>query len=573
MVLSETALPYDRPVVGRHRTDQSRWLWAAAAILVLLATTAAAWAEHLSDEGRVVAENVWYAGDDLSRLASEQAAALVVEREEEVLTTAVGIDTGDGRLLLPAGELGFGYDTEAALKAILSVRHTGGPWVEIADFFSGPFRRVTVDDFVTFDAEAAFSRLSDDPRMILQDPVEPTIGLDGGELVVTPGDPGRQIDLSELTSRLALSDVTDGPIEVDIGQGSIPPTVSDEAATIAAGSLNSVTGGGADILVGTADIWVSGPQLREHITAEPIAGSVRVTFDTVAFRQSLERMLPDPVAPFRPPQFEVNGNGVEVVGPGEIPPVCCDQQSVQQAVDSLMAGAAGPYRVDPRPSEDPRHIAWAMGTDVTEKVAEFTTRHGCCEARVTNIHRIADIVRGAYLRPGETISLNEYVGPRTRAKGFVPAGAIRFGRLNPEVGGGVSQFATTIFNAAYFAGLELVEYRSHSLYFDRYPFGREATISDPHPDLVFGNTTQFPVLFWTSYTGTSITVSVFSTNHIEVEELDQRVYRRDLCRHVETDRQRTYPDGRVVVDTIEADYRPAEGIDCNGNPIPIPPGA
>jgi hypothetical protein len=86
------------------------------------------------------------------------------------------------------------------------------------------------------------------------------------------------------------------------------------------------------------------------------------------------------------------------------------------------------------------------------------------------------------------------------------------------------------------------------------------------------NTTEYPILVWTSYTDDSITVSMYSTAHILVEEIDQRTSRRGACTHVETDRQRTYPDGRVVVDTFLADYRPAEGIDCNGNPIPRPPG-
>lgn len=558
--------------MGRHRADQARWVWVGIAILVLLGTAASAWADHLSDKGKVVAENVWFAGSDLSGAGADQASARVAERAEEVLTTEVGILTGDVRVVIPAEELGFGYDEKAALADILARRHTGGILAQLTAFASGPFEAETVGDFITFDQDRALTRLSTDPRMVLKEPVEPVINLERGDLVVTAGVPGRQIDLGGLTSRLGTVDLSEGTVEVDAGQSSIPPTVSDEAATIAAQRLNNLTQSGASILVGTVDVWVSGPQLRRYISADPQAGSVRVSFDTTAFTERLERMIPDPVSPFRPPQFEVNGGEVEVVVVGEIPPVCCDGESVKTAVDALLAGTPGPYRVDSRPSEDPRLMAWAMGTDVVEKVGEFTTRHACCEARVTNIHRIADIVRGAYLLPGATISLNDYVGPRTRAKGFVAAGAIRYGRLNPEVGGGVSQFATTIFNAAYFAGLELLEYRSHSLYFDRYPFGREATISNPDPDLVFGNTTSYPVLFWTSYTGSSITVTIYSTQHIEVEELDQRLYRRGLCRHVETDRQRSYPDGRVVVDTIEADYRPAEGLDCSGNPIPVPPG-
>jgi hypothetical protein len=65
---------------------------------------------------------------------------------------------------------------------------------------------------------------------------------------------------------------------------------------------------------------------------------------------------------------------------------------------------------------------------------------------------------------------------------------------------------------------------------------------------------------------------MYSTRHIDVVEVGQRVSKRNKCTHVETDRQRTYPDGTVVIDTFEANYRPGEGIDCNGNRIPIPTG-
>lgn len=236
--------------------------------------------------------------------------------------------------------------------------------------------------------------------------------------------------------------------------------------------------------------------------------------------------------------------------------------------EQILAGGTGPWRLEPRASDDPEWTAWSDGSLIVDKVGEFTTPHRCCQARVTNIQLMADIVRGIYLLPGQSVSLNEFVGPRTREKGFVAAGAIRSGRMTDEVGGGVSQFATTIFNAAYFAGLDFDTYRSHSIYFSRYPYGREATISNPTPDLAINNNTDYPVLIWTSYTDRSITVTMYSTKNIVVEELGQRVSRRNRCTHVETDRQRTYRDGTVVVDTFEANYRPGEGLDCNGNPIP-----
>ena len=92
------------------------------------------------------------------------------------------------------------------------------------------------------------------------------------------------------------------------------------------------------------------------------------------------------------------------------------------------------------------------------------------------------------------------MGERTPEKGFVTAGAIRDGKHVDEVGGGVSQFATTMFNAAYFAGLQIDESQAHSEYFDRYPRGREATMGFPAPDLRFTNNTPYGIMIWTSYT-------------------------------------------------------------------------
>jgi hypothetical protein len=114
--------------------------------------------------------------------------------------------------------------------------------------------------------------------------------------------------------------------------------------------------------------------------------------------------------------------------------------------------------------------------------------------------------------PGETFSLNEHVGRRTEAKGFVPAGMLVNGRLVDAVGGGVSQFATTFYNAVFYGGYEDVTHKPHSRYFSRYPEVNEATISWPSPDLQFRNDSDAPVFIKTQYTRSSITVKFFGNN-------------------------------------------------------------
>lgn len=149
---------------------------------------------------------------------------------------------------------------------------------------------------------------------------------------------------------------------------------------------------------------------------------------------------------------------------------------------------------------------------VDQLIGTFTTYHACCANRVTNIQRMADIVRGTVLEPGDEFSVNEHVGERTRAKGFVADGTIVRGEYVDEVGGGVSQFATTMYNAAFFAGIEILEHKAHSYYISRYPMGREGTLYYPSVDLRIRNDTDNGIFIHTSYTGTSITVSLFGDN-------------------------------------------------------------
>ena len=190
---------------------------------------------------------------------------------------------------------------------------------------------------------------------------------------------------------------------------------------------------------------------------------------------------------------------------------------------------------------------------------------------MTNIRRIAELVQGAIIGPGERWSVNDYVGRRTEAKGFVPGGVIYLGKYQADVGGGVSQFGTTLFNAAFFAGLEFGEYQAHTIYISRYPYGREATISYPHPDLQIVNNTPYSVLLWPTSTEESVTVQIYSTLHMTVTQSDQWEEPDDQCVKVFTERTRTFADGSAVTDIVRANYQPAEGLNCQGEPFVPPP--
>jgi vancomycin resistance protein YoaR len=156
-----------------------------------------------------------------------------------------------------------------------------------------------------------------------------------------------------------------------------------------------------------------------------------------------------------------------------------------------------------------------LGDDQAEELAPthllgtFTTYYQAGQVRNQNIQLLADVIDGAQVMPGEQFSINAISGERSCDKGYEPAGTIVRGELVDTCGGGTSQFGTTTFNAAFFAGMQLNQWKAHSWYISRYPMGREATLSYPHLDVVFTNTGDGVVVVKTTHDDTSVTVSVY----------------------------------------------------------------
>ena len=148
---------------------------------------------------------------------------------------------------------------------------------------------------------------------------------------------------------------------------------------------------------------------------------------------------------------------------------------------------------------------------ITELVSEFTTNYPCCPPRVTNIKRAAELLDGTIILPGKEFSLNDALGKRTEAKGFVSAPQIFNGRFEDSVGGGISQVATTLFNAAFFSGIKLVAHQAHQFYISRYPMGREATVSWGGPELIFRNDWPAAILMKLAAGDSGITVRFYSS--------------------------------------------------------------
>ncbi|AQA22258.1 vanW like family protein [Rhodococcus sp. MTM3W5.2] len=160
---------------------------------------------------------------------------------------------------------------------------------------------------------------------------------------------------------------------------------------------------------------------------------------------------------------------------------------------------------------------------IRQVIGEFTSG-GFEYASGVNIRLAASEINGAVVKPGETFSLNGYTGPRGSAEGYVESGVINNGRPAKAVGGGISQLATTLYNAAYFAGMEDAGHTEHSYYISRYPAAREATVFEGAIDLKFKNDSPTGVLIQAFGTGSDVTVRLWGTKTVDVQSIPGERY-------------------------------------------------
>jgi vancomycin resistance protein YoaR len=153
----------------------------------------------------------------------------------------------------------------------------------------------------------------------------------------------------------------------------------------------------------------------------------------------------------------------------------------------------------------------AEAMHITGLVASYQTFYGGEPNRIHNVQLVSHLLDKHLIAPGTTFSFNQTTGARTADKGFKEAPVIINGELKTGLGGGVCQVSTTVFNAAYEAGLPILARTNHALYISHYPQGRDATVNYPDTDLKFVNDTGHWLLLRTWVGSSSLTVALYGT--------------------------------------------------------------
>jgi len=537
--------------------------------LILFLSVVAFATDQALHAGRV-SRNVSVGGRNVSSATKKGLVEVLTEVDQRYATTEVLVDDGNGGgFATDAGSIGLRVDPAATAQEVMRVGRKGwwpGRWLSWLSSF-GSTRRSELA--LSVDRPAVEQLVADKGKKGEDPPTEASIQLDkSGRFVGVAGKAGAGIDPNELADDLRKAAEEGTPIKVKARRGGLPPRFGRADADALARRAEALASKPLPLVAETSTGSLSTATLHGLLSSVPGPTALELRVNEAMAAASAEKALTkagrDPVEP----TFKVEGNNVLTLVPGAPGRGCCGPEAGKLIADAILQRTDGPLAltlVDKQPKLSNERAA-TLG--VKEEVSSFPTKHPCCQPRVQNIHNIADLVRGQIIPPGASFSINEFVGERTTEKGFVVDHVIEEGRFAEDVGGGVSQFATTLFNAAWFAGLEFGEYQSHSLYISRYPKGRDATLGFPHPDLVVKNPSPYGVMIWPTYTATELRVTLYSTKWVDVKATGQDTQPNGSCTVYLAKRERTFLDGRVANDFTKAQYRANEGQNCRDDQAP-----
>ena len=178
-------------------------------------------------------------------------------------------------------------------------------------------------------------------------------------------------------------------------------------------------------------------------------------------------------------------------------------------------------------------------------LGEYTTTVNGSSVRKNNV-RLAGEKCNVILLPGEEFSYNKTVGKRTKENGFGEAGAYLNGETVQEVGGGVCQTSSTLYNAVVLSNLEVTERTNHTYISSYVPIGRDATVSWGGPDFKFKNNRDYPIKIEASYANSKLTCKIIGTNvdGSYVKFTSERT--GDVAYNTKYENDATIPEGQQV---------------------------
>jgi len=499
-----------RALTVRRRQIQRRAQFMMSGLLVVLILIAAGGVWFLSIERRYqqrIYPNVSILGVNVGGLQPVEAEAAITEHFR-AFTDAPVILNFEGRSWRVSGnDLGLVMGVNDSVQQAYKIGRTRDMMSNVQTIWQTLQQSVAVPVLIVVDeakAQASVARLAS----IIDAPAhDPKLHMEGTTLVVKDGKPGRMLLVDETVARIRETlSLLVSQQQVTVATRELAPRVTNAAVQAARARVVDLISQPVTIKVNNEEfVWSSDDLARMIEIVQQSDKNGIDSYQVFLNPYQIERRM------------EVIGQTTQTIP--VYPRVAWNGGDLQ----IIKAGAPG-WRINKHESRDllvnnvdqgirtielnPRYVAVPIDKNnlaslgITELVSEgksdFT---GSAPYRVTNIQAGLVLLDGVLIAPGDEFSFDETMGDIDETNGFVKGYAIVQSRTQLEFGGGICQDSTTVFRAAFWAGLPITERWGHSFYiswYDKYgPTGMDATIFTGGPDLKFLNDTGHWLLMQT----------------------------------------------------------------------------
>jgi vancomycin resistance protein YoaR len=509
----------DSPLVASsvRRRARSRstllTLLAAAAIAALVALLLGL---AYSGSQRELAEGTSVAGVDVGGLTTEQAEAELAARFTEHAPVPVTFIAGDESFSFAANQLGVHPDWEAAVAAAARASDGFGPIRGFRRLRTRFFGAEVLPPIAVSNAALEFA-LDKVANEVDRSAVSAALVRRGLRIETVPDRTGRALEREAAANAIVRAlgslerSITPTPLPVaaaapDVSAAMLAPAA--RRARIAVSGPVTVTGPGRS--------WRLSRTRIAKLLSLPHGGTRKLAIAGPAAAAYFDALDERVGKPARDAGFAVSGESIRVV-----PARAGTSVNVPASATALLRAATSRVnrvaRLSVVTNPPRRSTAEALAMGIDRRMSTYKTFNSGTSDRITNLRLGVELLDDTLVPPGGTFSLNGAIGERTVERGFRPAPVIIGTEYDEEVGGGTSQVATTVFNAAWEAGLTITERNPHSLYISRYQLGRDATVYWPSLDLKFVNDTAHWVLVKGTPEWDGIRISIYGGESRRVE--------------------------------------------------------
>ncbi len=445
---------------------------------------------------------------------------------------------------------------------------------------------------VVIDEPQLEDRLANFAEFVAMPSSEPTIYYeDDLTPVLTPPEQGRDIDLPAASEAVANT-YLQASSSVALPEIIVEPAVGVEAADdYLAGPATTAVSGPVEIKVQDVYVGIDAGFIAAATYYEVQDGQLAPVIDGRLLHDATADQLEAVETPGNNATFAIDENNQPYVVPSQVGEGVSDDDMAAAVADAMFQtdGRRATAVVTVRDPVVTTADAEKLG--VIEEISSFTQEVNYAEYLAHNLALASEYINGTLLLPGEVFSMNEKTENRDPKNGYMEGYVIGPGGIfRKELGGGLSAATTTVWSAAFYAGLEPVNVQAHSIYISRYTPGLEATVAWGGFDMKFRNNTPYGVFITAESDETSMTVRMYSTKiYTAIEaEVGERYWPRDFktiynpdeeCSPqsgtegftIDVDRVFYEGDKEVERQTFTTAYTPSPRVICGEKPKPDKP--